>query len=88
MLFDGTLIGSTPAKTLGAGSGSDKNAAWNIAITVSKPQQDKILEPIDFVCQYNNWLDDQGNPYSFWFKNYYTQMKNELTPKMRNPTAP
>lgn len=85
--FDGTLIGSTPAKSMGGGSGSDKREAWNIFITNCKPEQDKILEPIDFMAQYNGIVDENGEPYTFWFKNYYLQTLDKVAPEKRNTQA-
>jgi hypothetical protein len=82
--FDGTLIGSTPAKSMGGGSGSDKREAWNILITNSKPEQDKILEPLQFASDYNGFVDETTKqPFTFWFKNYYIQTLDQVTPASR-----
>lgn len=81
--FSGNLIGATPSKTLGAGSGSDKNADWNILVRNSKPEQDMVLEVLNFVSQYNNWVDEKGMPIVFWFENYYQQTQNQVTPENR-----
>lgn len=57
---DGTLIGNTPGKQMGAGSGSDKRIAWNIFMMNNKPIQDKVLKPLDIISRYNKWMvDDQ-----------------------------
>lgn len=85
--FDGRLIGSTPAKALGAGSGSDIREAWNILITVGKPKQDKILEPLNFSSAYNGWKGKNGKPLKFWFKNYYIQTLDAVAPADRNSQA-
>jgi hypothetical protein len=67
---DGTLIGSTPGKSIGAGSGSDKRVAWNIFIINNKPLQDKLLKPLDFITKYNNWKSDTGKKIVWRFNNY------------------
>lgn len=77
--FDGTLIGQLPSKSFGSGSGSDKREAWNLAITNAKPYQDKILEVFNFIAEYNGWVDEQGEPYTFWFKNYYVQTLDQVS---------
>lgn len=86
--FSGTLIGQTPAKSLGSGSGSDKREDWNILITKSKPEQDMILKPLQFVAQYNNWTDKNENPIVFWFKNYYLQTLDQVNAKQRTGQQP
>jgi hypothetical protein len=61
---DPTLIGNSPGKGMGAGSGSDKNAAFNAYISLCQIHQDLILEPLHFIRDYNGW-----NPeYQFRFR--------------------
>ena len=67
---DPTLIGISPGKGMGAGSGSDKRVAFNIYIANTKAEQDLILEPIDFIAQYNNWTSRIPG-LTFWFKSYW-----------------
>ncbi len=55
---DGTLIGTAPGKNIGAGSGSDKRVAFNIYISLCKIHQDIILEPFEFIRDYNGWDPD------------------------------
>lgn len=69
--FDGTLIGATPGKGMGAGSGSDKRVAYNYAVIRNKPYQDKVLKPLNFISQYNKWKDKQGRPIVWWINNQY-----------------
>ena len=52
---DPTLSGNGPGKNYGAGSGSDKKVAWDIAYTLERPVQDIILEPLNVVRDYNGW---------------------------------
>ena len=70
--IDSSLIGQAPGKGMGAGSGSDKRVAYNIWIANSKPEQDLLLEPLDFIFDYNNFCDPETKePYTLWFKNYW-----------------
>jgi hypothetical protein len=52
---DGTLIGNSPGKSMGAGSGSDKRVAFNQYIILRKAEEDLILEPLNFIRKYNGW---------------------------------
>lgn len=64
---DPTLVGISPGKGMGAGSGSDKRVAFNIYMSNCKTDMDLILEPLEFVRDFNGW-----NPkLKFWFKNYF-----------------
>lgn len=55
---DPTIIGSAPGKGMGAGSGSDKQAAFNMYLSLVQVHQDLILEPLHFIAQYNGWNPD------------------------------
>jgi hypothetical protein len=69
LAVDGTLIGNTPGKQMGAGSGSDKRIAWNIFIMNNKPFQDKVLAPLDLITTFNGWT--HNNQKIMWrFNNY------------------
>lgn len=67
---DPTLVGVSPGKKMGAGSGSDKRVAFNIYLNSCKTDQDLILEPLNFIAEYNGWTMDHPN-LKFWFRNYY-----------------
>lgn len=68
--IDGTLIGNTPGKQMGAGSGSDKRVAWNIFIINNKPYQDKVLKPLDLITKYNGWKGPDDKKIVWRFNNY------------------
>ncbi|WP_417365560.1 hypothetical protein [Flavobacterium beibuense] len=56
---DSSVIGSgIPGGKLGAGSGSDKNAAYNIANALMKTNRETTLETFDFIRDYNEWDDN------------------------------
>ena len=73
---DGTLIGSTPGSKLGAGSGSDKNAAFKIYYSLAKPHQDLILEPFELAAEYNGWTRKYPR-LKFWFANVWRSIKSK-----------
>jgi hypothetical protein len=53
---DPSLIGAgIPGGKLGAGSGSDKNAAFNILQALKKTDRETTLEIFDFISGYNAW---------------------------------
>lgn len=71
--IDGSLIGSMPGKQMGAGSGSDKRVAMNIYLANEKPVMDQILEPINFIYNFNwgNKPEYKGKMLKAIFKNYW-----------------
>lgn len=52
---DGTLIGTTPGKSMGAGSGSDKRVAYNMYMQLRQADEDILFEPLHFIRDYNGW---------------------------------
>lgn len=63
--IDPSLGGNGPGKQFGAGSGSDKRVAYNILMQSVKAYQDILLQPLEFIRDYNGWGDD----IEFWFWN-------------------
>lgn len=56
MGVDPSLIGAgVPGGKLGAGSGSDKNVAFNILQALKKTDRETVLEIFDFISAYNKW---------------------------------
>lgn len=53
--LDPTIIGMTPGKSLGGGSGSDKRVAFNVYVSLCQADRDCILEPLYFIRDYNGW---------------------------------
>lgn len=66
---DPVLIGNSPGKNMGAGSGSNDRVAFNKFIITHKPYQDKMLKPLDVVSRYNTW-SRPGKKLSWRFNNY------------------
>jgi hypothetical protein len=60
-----TLMGVSPGKGMGAGSGSDARVAFNNFISTSKFVHDTVLEPLHFIRDYNGWPENL----QFRFKN-------------------
>lgn len=79
--FDGTLIGNTPGKGMGAGSGSDKKAAYNIHLAMCQSHEDILLEPIRFIHDFNGW--DPEIVYKF--PRNFLKDDNQKTPSQRQP---
>jgi len=82
LMMDATLNGTIPGKQMGAGSGSDKREAWNLLMLSSKPLMDLILEPLQFVYDYN------GFEYELMFNNYLIATQDQVNPKDRNQGNP
>ncbi|MNH20583.1 hypothetical protein D3C79_803600 [compost metagenome] len=57
MGLDATLVGAGPGRNMGAGSGSDKRIAFNIYVALLQPYRDVILEPLNFISDYNGWTE-------------------------------
>lgn len=57
--LDPTIIGMTPGKGTGAGSGSDKRVALNIYESCIQADRDIITEPFYFIRDFNGW-DPEG----------------------------
>lgn len=55
---DPTLSGNGPGKNFGAGSGSDKKVAWDIAYSLERPLQDFALEWLNVVRDFNGWDEE------------------------------
>lgn len=66
---DATLIGNTPGKGMGSGSGSDKKVAHNIFVLNHKTIQEKVSKPLNFIAKYNNWMVN-GKQVKFINQNY------------------
>lgn len=52
---DPTLMGNSPGKGMGAGSGSDKRVAFNVYNATHDPDRDLILEVLYLISKYNGW---------------------------------
>lgn len=81
---DGTLIGNSPGKTMGAGSGSDKRVAHNIFILQNKPFQDLVLRPLQEISRFNKWIGANGRPVVWRMNNQLITTQNDTTPTNRN----
>lgn len=57
--YSPSLLGLQPAGgKMGAGSGSDKRESFNAAISLTKVEEDILLEPLYVVRDKNNWGED------------------------------
>ena len=55
--MDDSLLSKFPQNGMGAGSGSDKVAAFNLYCSLQEPYRDIVLEPLHFIAEYNGWKD-------------------------------
>jgi hypothetical protein len=56
MGIDGTLVGNSPGKGMGAGSGSDKRVAFEQFVIMNAANEDLLLEPLNnVIAPYNGW---------------------------------
>ncbi len=55
---DPTLVGISPGKGMGAGSGSDKSVAFRAFISTHRFYQDLVLEPLYLIRDFNGWPAD------------------------------
>lgn len=53
--FTPSIAGNTTGGGMGAGSGSDAQVQFNILNNSLEPKRDKVLEPLNFIAQYNGW---------------------------------
>lgn len=53
--LDTAVFGTQPGKGYGAGSGSDKNATYNIHMIKTSPLQGFVLRPLNIISAYNKW---------------------------------
>lgn len=65
---DPAIVGAGPGKNIGAGSGSDKRVAFNIYVSLLQTYRDAILEPLQFIADYNGWYDKHGENLVFRFR--------------------
>ena len=56
---DESISGGAPGKQMGAGSGSDKRVAYNIAVSDLKAWQDILLRYLYFVRDFNQWSPER-----------------------------
>lgn len=58
---DATLVGAGPGKGISGGSGSDKLVAVKIYEALQVFTREILLEPLNFVAEYNGWFDKHPN---------------------------
>jgi hypothetical protein len=80
MGMDPALLGLMPGSKLGGNSGSNKRVAFNIESDLIWPHQELILEPLNFIAEYNDWRDADGRLICFWHRN----LKNKEEPASNN----
>ncbi len=76
--LDGSLIGKTPGKSVGAGSGSDKRVAQNNLVSGMYSDQQTFVTLIEEAAAFNGFTE------VFWIENAIIQTLNNVTPSQRN----
>lgn len=86
---DPALVGDGPGKNNNGSSSSDKRVAFNIAVALLQPYRNILLEPLDFVAEFNGWKDSYPN---LRFKVLEIELetldKAHATSKEVNPVTP
>ena len=82
--IDSNLIGPTPGRNSGEHSGSSKREAFNMYMTLCTSHIETVLEPLEFIRDYNGYDPRIG----IRFRQPFLQTLNEVTPAKRNTTMP
>lgn len=82
----GSVVATLPGKSGLGSKGSEIRNLFNMYISNSKPEQDIILEPLEFIAMYNKW-GTMSKPIKFWFHNYWLTTLDEVSPANRNFNA-
>ncbi len=80
MELDPAIFGNGPGKNFGSGSGSDKNAAYNLYMASVKPFHDLILAPLYVVRDYNGWDPELEFEFRTTFMSSSTSGKPTMEP--------
>lgn len=73
------LIGNTPGKGMGAGSGSDVKEHLNMYLSIIKCHEHLLLEPLQFIKKYNGYRKNGA----FRIDRPFMQMLSNITPAKR-----
>lgn len=85
--IDPAIVGAGPGRDQGsAGSGSDKWAAIKIYLAALNPRRRVLLEPLQFIFDYNGWTDAGLVPRFIDHELFSTATASDKTPSP-NPTA-
>lgn len=82
------LIQSVAANGQGAGSGSDIRVAFNQAVIMEKPNQDRLIQPLQIISAVNGWSEKyksklKGKKLRFWCKSYQLATLDNVTQDKR-----
>lgn len=86
---DPTLMGVATRNGMSAGSGSDKRMALDQLILMMRPDQRKILMPLNLKARAQDWSKKyaQGNPFAFQFTNFHTATLDQMNSTNQMQTA-
>jgi hypothetical protein len=84
--LDPTIVGLGPGRDNGsAGSGSDKWAAIKIYLAGLTPMRQTLLDPLEFIFEYNGWKERGVVPRFVDHALFYTQTASEKSEQNDNP---
>jgi hypothetical protein len=77
---DPTLMGVATRNGMSAGSGSDKRMALDQLILMMRPDQRKILMPLNLKARAEDWSKKYagGDPFAFQFTNFHTATLDQM----------
>lgn len=88
---DPTLMGIAARDGMTAGSGSDKRMALNQLILMMRPDQRKILSPLNLKASAEGWHGHKdyapGTRFAFQFRNYHVATLDNVSAEPNNPTT-
>jgi hypothetical protein len=83
LAFDGTLIGKTPGKSIGAGSGSDKRLADEIFFKNNRAYILKVIEVLQLITDFNQWKTKSGQRIRWFHSETISTTLNNINPEDR-----
>jgi hypothetical protein len=78
---------ATEGGKMGAGSGSDQRESYNTAITLNTPEQDLLLEPLNWIARYNAQADPDWDVVFFIDHTMHTTTNLKESGLLPSPTT-
>lgn len=80
LAFHPALIGNTPGKGMGAGSGSDQRLADELFYKNHIPYSNKACEVMNVVTRFNKWKGPNGKRIHWFVGRQFSKTLNEVSP--------
>jgi hypothetical protein len=78
---------ATEGGKMGSGSGSDQRESYNTAITINTPEQELLLEPLNWIAQYNAMTDPDWDVVFFIDHTQHTTTNDQESGLKPSPTT-